>query len=604
MAAEQLAVAPVNISVTRPYQGHIIMAAVLLTLGFFMIWPVLLVLINSFNAAADWFVEPRRWGLDHWRAAYQRPGELIAPLGNSLLIWGLTTVISLPIGVAIAWTLARTRIPFSHTLEFMFWVAYMVPALPTTIAWIGLMDPHLGLLNKALTALPFINQGPFNIFSVAGIVWANLMANGIAVKVILLTPAFRNMDAALEEAARVSGANTMLTAFRVTLPLMISPIMLVFALQLLRVFQQFEIEFLLGTPINFFVYSTKILSLIRTDIPQYGEATALASVTLLLIALIIPMQRWVLERRRYTTITGNFKPGLIDLGRWNYILFGTILFLLLMLTVIPALMLVLGSFMTRIGYFVLGFTLDHWRLVLNDQLFLSAASTTLILGLFAAVASPLLFSLLAYILVRTHMPGRWALDLMVWGAGAIPGILSGLGLLWLFVDTPGLKVLYGTIWALFLVVLIQGKTTGVNIMKTVFVQIGPDMEEAARVAGAGWVKTYFRIWLPLLMPTLALLAVLNFTSAAGTTAPIILLASRETMTLSLLALEFASPGINNREAASIISIFIIGITIAGALIVRNLGLRLSVRHDMSAGVSPHATTETSSEQFDKVVAVK
>jgi iron(III) transport system permease protein len=131
-------------------------------------------------------------------------------------------------------------------------------------------------------------------------------------------------------------------------------------------------------------------------------------------------------------------------------------------------------------------------------------------------------------------------------------------------------------------------------MKTVFVQIGPDMEEAARVAGAGWVKTYFRIWLPLLMPTLALLAVLNFTSAAGTTAPIILLASRETMTLSLLALEFASPGINNREAASIISIFIIGITIAGALIVRNLGLRLSVRHDMSAGVSPHATTGTSS----------
>ena len=594
MAAEQLAVAPVNISGTRPYQGHIIMAAVLLTLGFFMIWPVLLVLINSFNAAADWFVEPRRWGLDHWRAAYQRPGELIAPLGNSLLIWGLTTVISLPIGVAIAWTLARTRIPFSHTLEFMFWVAYMVPPLPTTIAWIGLMDPHLGLLNKALTALPFINQGPFNIFSVAGIVWANLMANGIAVKVILLTPAIRNMDAALEEAARVSGASTMLTAFRVTLPLMISPIMLVFALQLLRVFQQFEVEFLLGTPINFFVYSTKILSLIRTDIPQYGEATALASVTLLLIALIIPMQRWILERRRYTTITGNFKPGLIDLGRWNYILFGTILFLLLMLTVIPALMLVLGSFMTRIGYFVLGFTLDHWRLVFNDQLFLSAASTTLILGLFAAVGSPLLFSLLAYILVRTRMPGRWALDSMVWGAGAIPGILSGLGLLWLFVDTPGLKVLYGTIWALFLVVLIQGKTTGVNIMKTVFVQIGPDMEEAARVAGAGWIKTYFRIWLPLLMPTLALLSVLNFTSAAGTTAPIILLASRETMTLSLLALEFASPGINNREAASIISIFIIGITIAGALIVRNLGLRLSVRHDMSAGLSPHAKTGTSS----------
>ncbi len=582
MGVEQVTIAPVSISGTRPYQGYIIMAAVLLALGFFMIWPVLLVLINSFNAAADWFVEPRRWGLDHWRAAYQQPGALLVPLGNSLLIWGLTTILSLPIGIAIAWTLARTRIRFSHTLEFMFWVAYMVPPLPTTIAWIGLMDPQLGLLNKALTALPFIKHGPLNIFSVAGIVWANLMANGIAVKVILLTPAFRNMDATLEEAARVSGASTMLTAFRVTLPLMISPIMLVFALQLLRVFQQFEIEFLLGTPINFFVYSTKILALIRTDVPQYGEATALASITLVLITLIIPLQRWVLERRRYTTITGNFKPGLIDLGRWNHVLFSIIVFLLLMLTVIPMAMLVLGSFMTRIGYFVLGFTLDNWKLVLNDQLFLNAASTTLILGLFAAIGSPLLFSLLAYILVRTHLPGRWALDTMVWVTGAIPGILSGLGLLWFFVDTPGLRFLYGTIWALFLVVLIQGKTTGVNIMKAVFVQIGPDMEEAARVSGAGWIKTYFRIWLPLLMPTLALLSVLNFTSAAGTTAPIILLASRETMTLSLLALEFASPGINNREAASVISIFIIGITIVGALIVRNLSLRLAVRHDMVA----------------------
>ena len=71
--------------------------------------------------------------------------------------------------------------------------------------------------------------------------------------------------------------------------------MLVFALQLLRVFQSFEVEFLLGTPIDFYVYSTKIFALVRTDIPQYGEATALASITLLVIALIIPLQRWVLE---------------------------------------------------------------------------------------------------------------------------------------------------------------------------------------------------------------------------------------------------------------------------------------------------------------------
>ena len=163
-----------------------------------------------------------------------------------------------------------------------------------------------------------VEQGPFNIFSVPGIVWANLMGHGISIKVMLLTPAFRNMDASLEEAARVGGASNLRTLFKVTLPLMISPMILVFALQLLRVFQSFETEYLFGMPFGFYVYSTKIFALIRDPIPNYGEATVLASITLLMIALIIPLQRWILERRRYTTITGSFRPGLIDLGRWNY----------------------------------------------------------------------------------------------------------------------------------------------------------------------------------------------------------------------------------------------------------------------------------------------
>jgi iron(III) transport system permease protein len=360
---------------------------------------------------------------------------------------------------------------------------------------------------------------------------------------------------------------------------------LVFALQLLRVFTSFETEYLLGTPFGFYVYSTKIFSLVRDDIPNYGEATALASITLLMIALIIPLQRWILERRRYTTITGSFRPGLIDLGRWNYVAFGAIALLLMLLTVGPMLVLVLGSFMTRIGYFVLGFTLDHWKLVLNDPVFIKALRTTLILSTTAAIGSPLLFSIIAYILVRTRLPGRAMLDLIVWGSGAIPGILSGLGLLWVFLGTPGLNFLFGTVGALILVVILQGNTTGVNVMKGVFVQVGADMEEAARVSGAGWIRTYFQIWLPLLMPSLMLLAVMNFVIAAGATSNIILLASRETRTLSLMALELSTVGVSDREAASIISIFIIAITIAGALIVRYFGLRLGIRHDMAAGLS-------------------
>jgi len=567
----------------RLTKGHFVMAAVLLTLGYFLIWPVLLLLINSFNAASDWFVEPRTWGVKHWVNAFQRPG-LLRSLGNSLLIWSMTVACSFPIGVAIAWVLARTKIPFSHTLEFLFWVSYMVPALPTTIAWITLLDPDIGMINVALKKWFQLDQGPFNIFTIPGIVWANLMGHGISIKVMLLTPAFRNMDATLEEAARVGGAGNLRTLFKVTLPLMIAPMMMVLALQLLRVFQSFETEYLLGLPFGFFVYSTKIFALIRNQVPNYGEATVLASITLIMIALITPLQRWILERRRYTTITGNFRPGLIDLRAWNYVAFTVIALLLIFLTVGPLAILVLGSFMRRIGYFVLGFTLDHWRFVLTDPVFIKALRTTLTLAATAAILSPLLFSILAYILVCTRLPGRGLLDAMIWSAGAIPGILAGLGLLWVFIGTPGLNFLFGTIWALIIVVMLQGKTTGVNIMKGVFVQVGADMEEAARVSGAGWIRTYFRIWLPLLMPTLILLSVMNFVSAAGATSSIILLASRDTMTLSLMALELSSTAVSNREAASIISIFIIAFTMTGALLIRYFGLRLGVRHDMQAGI--------------------
>ena len=145
-------------------------------------------------------------------------------------------------------------------------------------------------------------------------------------------------------------------------------------------------------------------------------------------------------------------------------------------------------------------------------------------------------------------------------------------------STPGLSLLYGTIWILFLVVIISGNTTGVNIMKGVFVQVGQDMEDAARVAGAGWVRTYFKIWIPLIMPMLVLLAVMNFTAAATATSSVILLASRDTWTLSILALIQAGQGGEGREVASIISIFIVIISVAGALVVRTIGLRFGVRH--------------------------
>ena len=106
-----------------------------------------------------------------------------------------------------------------------------------------------------------------------------------------------------------------------------------------------------------------------------------------------------------------------------------------------------------------------------------------------------------------------------------------------------------------------------------FLQVGKDMEEQARVP-RGWLRTYFRVWIPPLM-TIIFIVTHSFVIAANTTSSIILLADRSTRTLSILALEFASPEIGMLEEASIISIFLIVLTvgIAGLAAIFRLASR-------------------------------
>lgn len=567
----------------RGETGTVIMAITILVLGFYLLFPVILMLVLSFNVADDFLVPPIVWGLDNWRTSWADP-RILEALGNTFALWFINFVISFPIGVTIALILARARIPWTHGLEYLFWISFVFPSLANTIGWIMLLDPDIGMLNTLMVKLPFIEEAPFNIFSFWGIVWTKLQSDSVSYFVILLTPAFRNMNVALEEAARVAGASKMGTVFKITLPVMISPIILVTALQLLRIFSGFETEWILGASWGFFVYSTLIFSQTSQFIPQYGNAIVLASLTMVIIALIFPLQRWIVGRRHYTTVSGTFKPGLMDIGRWKWVVLVGIILMLAMFTALPFVVLVIGSFMSRVGFFqaIPLWTTQHWVSVFTDPQFLQGLKNTTILAVSAGVGSPIIFSIVAYMLVRTKLRGRPLLDGIVWVSAVFPGIISGLGLLLMFLSVPGLQAVYGTIWALILVVVIAGNTTGTNIFKGVMIQLGGDVEEAARVSGAGWLRTYFVIVIPLLMPTMVLIGMLNFIAAASTTSSIILLASRDTLTLSIIGLEWASPELGRVEAAGIVSLVIMLYTLVLALIGRAYAMKIGLRQDMKA----------------------
>ena len=100
----------------RPRNSTYIMATLLPVLGFFLIFPIILILGISFNTSESIWYGDRTWGLDNWRVAWEEP-RIFQALRNTVMVWFLVVAISFPIATVIAWVLARTNIPMSNTLE-------------------------------------------------------------------------------------------------------------------------------------------------------------------------------------------------------------------------------------------------------------------------------------------------------------------------------------------------------------------------------------------------------------------------------------------------------------------------------------------------------
>ncbi len=553
--------------------SHFLMFLLIGCLAFYIVYPLVLILSNSFNVAA--MGAPPVYGLQAWKEAFGDPG-IWASLWNTVKVAVATNALVFPVGVLIAWVLARTNIPFAHGFEFLFWISFMLPSLAVTFGWILMLDPYTGLLNMGLQKIPFLAEFKLNIYSFWGIVWVDFMS-GIAGVVILLTPTFRRMDASFEEASEVAGAGTVGTMLRITLPMMTPALVVVFLLRLIRSLESFEPELLLGIPWGFYVYSTKIVDLARLEPPLLNQATALASIVLVFLAIAVPMQHQLIHGREFTTVTARLKPKLLALGRWKYPALIYVCLVIGLAVGIPVLSVLVGSIMVRFGFFNLAkpWTLEHWRGALTDSRFILALENTLIVAGSAAVVGIILFSLIGYVLVRTKLPGRSILDAICWIPSAIPGVLAGLGLLWMFLDTPVFRPMYGTLFVIMIASIMGGVTISTQIIKANFIQLAKELEEASWTCGAGFWRTYLKVLFPLTAQTLILIAVLKFVFAARNTSHIILLATSETRTLALLALDQIASGYP--EIASITILLVVLFSTGVALVARFFGLQVGIR---------------------------
>ena len=362
---------------------------------------------------------------------------------------------------------------------------------------------------------------------------------------------------------------------RITIPALAPAVLASTALGFIRSLESLEIEMVLGIPAGIYVVPTKIWDFIHWEPPLYDRATALCSIFLIFILLLVWLHRALLGGRQFTTVSG--RSHLVEtfaLGRWRWVACSLCMLFIAVMIFLPLATLVMGTFMEFFGHFDVEnpWTGRHWIGALTDPVFLRSLKNTILFALGAAILGTLVYALISYLIVRTRVPGRGVIDVLSWLPWALPGVLISLALLWAVLGSGGyVRLLYGSVSLLILAVVIKEMPLGTQIIKAAVQQIGPELEEASSAAGANWLEYFRRILLPLLKPTMASVAIIVFISAARDIPTIIFLSTHETRTLSLLMLDYIAEG--NQEKAAVLGVFLLFLIFGLLSIGRLLGFR-------------------------------
>jgi iron(III) transport system permease protein len=480
---------------------------------------------------------------------------------------------ALTVSVTLSWILARTNCPFRSQLEFLLVLSFFFPALGKLLTWTVLASPQVGYLNQLLRLLPFmaVDRGPLDIYSYGGVIFASVIGISPFLSVFML-PAFRNMDASLEESAQVCGASPRRMLSSITAPLMMPAIMSAFVLALLLQLSSFETEVFLGNRAGIFVFTNKIYQLLNETVPANYPAAFTLAFLLLVMAVALIIVNWrVIGNRSYTTVGGrSYSARTIQLGALRWPAFAIVATFLFVGLVLPMLVLVQTSFMRTAGvnlFAANGYTLENWDSILSLKLPQTALVNTLILCVASATVGMIVASLVAYVVTRTQFRGRRALEVAAWIPWGVPSLVLGLGMLWAVLFSP-MSILYGTLAILVIAHVIRSMPVKTRIMTSTIVQIDKELEESARVLGASWPRAFRQIVLPLVKNGFVAGWVIGFVYSFGELALVAFLTGPKSVVYATLLFSLWSNGAIER--ASVVAIIMTVIIMGCVLLTRRL----------------------------------
>jgi iron(III) transport system permease protein len=441
------------------------------------------------------FFDEHGFTLKGFGEAFGRSSLAGPMLVNSIEFALGSAVFALVLGAALAWVQVRTDAPLKALFFAASLVPLIIPAMLYSIAWIFLADPHTGVINRAF------GTQVLNVFSMPGMIWVQgLHLSPIAF--LLMVAAFRAMDPSLEEAALMSGASRRATLRRVTAPLLRPAIIASVVLVFVQSMESFEVPAIIGLQAKIYVFTSRIYNVLQIYPIDYREAGALAVVLLAIAAFAVLLSSWLSRHAsRYQTITGKgFRPRPVALGRARPFVGAAVVIYFLITAVLPVGVLLWASLLP---YYqapsvkaVRSVTLHNYGTVIHMPLALTAFRNSVLLGLAAATAVMFLTAVAAWLIVRTRIPGRRALDVLASAPLVIPGLVMGLALLFVYLRSP--LPVYGTLWILLISYATRYLPYGMRYSVTAMAQMNNELEESALVCGATWWQSFRRILVPLM----------------------------------------------------------------------------------------------------------
>jgi iron(III) transport system permease protein len=334
-------------------------------------------------------------------------------------------------------------------------------------------------------------------------------------------------------------------------------------------FVVFDIPGTLGMPARIYVLSTQIFYLTAdspTGVPLYGQVSALGTFFLvILVVLGYAYYRFTREGQKYRTVSGKgFRPRLAPLGRMRWPATAAVSIYFLLAVFAPLAILIWASlmpFQTRPNMASLSLiTFENHLDFLRNARLVTATTHSLTVAFFASTIVALLSLVISWLVIRQRPTGARLIDNLAFAPIAIPGVMLGVSIVYVYLTLDFMFPIYGTIWILVVAYVTHYISFGSRLANGVMVQIHPELEEAARTSGAGPFRVLSRITGPLVWPAVAAIWIWVFAHAMRELSTALMLSGRNNTVLPTLLWDYWTGGEPTRAAT-------VGVWLVAALAV-------------------------------------